>query len=99
MTEIAGSGSESGSISQRHGSADPDTNVMDPQQCSLPIAHNYTWSLYPLSMAVHIYLLHGTNCSKYGFISECGKSQQVHTTLSPSTESLFTVFVFSECFQ
>jgi hypothetical protein len=35
MTQIAGSGSEpgSGSISQRHGSADPDLprNVMDPQ--------------------------------------------------------------------
>jgi hypothetical protein len=26
MTKIAGSGSESGSISQRHGSADPDPN-------------------------------------------------------------------------
>ncbi len=34
MTKIAGS--ESGSISQRHGSADPDPplNVMDPQHCS-----------------------------------------------------------------
>jgi hypothetical protein len=33
MTKIAGSGSESGSISQRHGSADPDPhqNVTDPQ--------------------------------------------------------------------
>jgi hypothetical protein len=35
MTKIAGSGS--GSISQRHGSADPDPdqhqNVMDPQHC------------------------------------------------------------------
>jgi hypothetical protein len=33
MTKIAGSGSES--ISQRHGSADPDPpqNVMDPQHC------------------------------------------------------------------
>jgi hypothetical protein len=33
MTKIAGSGSESGSISQKHGSADPDLpkqNVMDP---------------------------------------------------------------------
>jgi hypothetical protein len=29
MTKIAGSGS----ISQRHGSADPDQNVMDPEQC------------------------------------------------------------------
>jgi hypothetical protein len=39
MTKIAGSGSESGSISQRHGSADPDPdpdphqNVMDPVFC------------------------------------------------------------------
>jgi hypothetical protein len=37
MPKIAGSGSESGSISQRHGFADPDPdpdppqNVMDPQ--------------------------------------------------------------------
>jgi hypothetical protein len=37
--KIEGSGSESGSISQRHGSADPDPdpdphqNVMDPQHC------------------------------------------------------------------
>jgi hypothetical protein len=33
---MAGSGSESGSISQRHGSADPDPhqNVMDLQHCS-----------------------------------------------------------------
>jgi hypothetical protein len=33
MTKIAGSGSESGSISQRHVSADPDShqNVMDPE--------------------------------------------------------------------
>jgi hypothetical protein len=35
MPKIAGTGSESGSISQRHGSADPDPdpqqNVMDPQ--------------------------------------------------------------------
>jgi hypothetical protein len=33
MTKIEGSGSESGSISQRHGSPDPDPphNVMDPQ--------------------------------------------------------------------
>jgi hypothetical protein len=40
VTKIAGSGSASGSISQRHGSADPDPgpdphqNVMDPQHCS-----------------------------------------------------------------
>jgi|LakMenE18May11ns_1017448.scaffolds.fasta_scaffold9302125_1 hypothetical protein len=35
MTKIAGSGSESGSISQMHGSADPDPHqhVMDPQHC------------------------------------------------------------------
>jgi hypothetical protein len=33
MMKIEGSGSASGSISQRHGSADPDPNqnVMDPQ--------------------------------------------------------------------
>jgi hypothetical protein len=38
MTKIAGYGSKSGSgsISQRHGSADPDPyqNVMDPQHCN-----------------------------------------------------------------
>jgi hypothetical protein len=37
MAKIAGSGSESGSISQRHGSVDPDPdppqNVTDPQHC------------------------------------------------------------------
>jgi hypothetical protein len=39
MTNIAGSGSESGSISQRHGSADPDLDPnplvrgMYPQHC------------------------------------------------------------------
>jgi hypothetical protein len=39
MTKIAGSGSASGSgsISPRHGSADPDPhqNVMDPQHCMI----------------------------------------------------------------
>ncbi len=38
MMKIEGSGSESGSgsISQRHGSADPDPhqNVMDPEHCA-----------------------------------------------------------------
>ncbi len=35
MTKIAGPGSESGSISQRNGSEDPDPhlNVMDPEHC------------------------------------------------------------------
>ncbi len=35
MTKIAGSGSVSGSISQKHGSEDPDPpqNVMDPEHC------------------------------------------------------------------
>jgi hypothetical protein len=37
MTKKEGSGSESGSIGQRHGSADPEPdphqNVMDPQHC------------------------------------------------------------------
>jgi hypothetical protein len=43
MTKIAGSGSESGSesISQRHGSADPDPDppqhVMDPQHWRQPL--------------------------------------------------------------
>ena len=50
MTKIAGSGS----ISQRHGSADPDPdppqNVMDPQHCSyhqrkMPLASQATHSL------------------------------------------------------
>jgi hypothetical protein len=38
MMKTAGSGSESGSVSQRHESADPDPNpyqyVMDPQYCN-----------------------------------------------------------------
>ena len=56
MTKIAGSGSESGSICQRHGSANPDLyqNVMDPQHCCREIKFqevngkrfiaNYSWS-------------------------------------------------------
>jgi hypothetical protein len=42
MMKIEGSvsASESGSISQRHGSADPDPeplqNVMDPENCQIP---------------------------------------------------------------
>jgi hypothetical protein len=41
VTKIAGSGSASGSISQRHGSPDPDPHqhVMDPQHC---ISHYLT---------------------------------------------------------
>ncbi len=37
MTKTVGSGSASGPISQRHGSADPDShqNVMDPQHWEL----------------------------------------------------------------
>ncbi len=47
MTKIAGSGPASGSIRQRHGSADPDPdpdppqNVMDPQHCYLPLISVY----------------------------------------------------------
>jgi hypothetical protein len=39
MPKIAGSGSESGSISQKHGSEDPDPpqNVMDPEHWSFQI--------------------------------------------------------------
>jgi hypothetical protein len=41
VTKIAGSGSESGSTSQRHGSADPDPdppqNFMDPEHCEKPL--------------------------------------------------------------
>jgi hypothetical protein len=44
MIKIAGSGSDSGSISQRHGSADPDPdphqNVMDPQHWFVRISSN-----------------------------------------------------------
>jgi hypothetical protein len=57
MTKIAGSGSASGSISQRYGSADPDPdpdppqNVMDPQHwllASLPPLFLLTLFLLPL---------------------------------------------------
>ena len=47
-------GSESGSISQRHGSADPDPdppqNVMDPQHClkSPRLPENYTVAVLQL---------------------------------------------------
>jgi hypothetical protein len=53
MMKIVGSGSasgsESGSISQRHGSADPDPhqNVMDPQHCSDPcenLSARFIWN-------------------------------------------------------
>jgi hypothetical protein len=56
MNKIAGSGSESGSISQRHGSADPDPdphqNVMDPEHCTqhralLPFSKDITLPLDP----------------------------------------------------
>jgi hypothetical protein len=44
MMKIEGSGSRSGSISQRHGSADPDPhqNVMDPQHCVPCLPFNYS---------------------------------------------------------
>jgi hypothetical protein len=60
MTKISGSGSESGSgsISQRHGSADPDPpqNVMDPQHwflikglgsCLTDIVNSYKSGYHP----------------------------------------------------
>jgi hypothetical protein len=55
MTKIKGpdpgSGSESGSISQRHGSADrdpdPPQNVMDPQHCC-QVTKFVKWNLYLL---------------------------------------------------
>ncbi len=44
MTKIEGAESGSGSISQRHGSADPDPdppqNVMDPQHCFEEFSQN-----------------------------------------------------------
>jgi hypothetical protein len=54
MTKKAGSGSESGSTSQWHGSADPDPHqyVMDPQHCLCQ-----TWKFYcyrQLKMMVRI---------------------------------------------
>jgi hypothetical protein len=53
MTKTAGSGSESGSISQTHGSADPDPdqpqNVMDPQHWKIvwkTLIPTVMWLLY-----------------------------------------------------
>jgi hypothetical protein len=45
-SKIAGSGSESGSISQKHGSEDPDPpqNVMDPEHW-LEDERGFYWSL------------------------------------------------------
>jgi hypothetical protein len=44
MTKLTGSGSAAGSISQWHGSADPDPdphqNVMDPQHWAEPYVFN-----------------------------------------------------------
>ncbi len=50
--KIAGSGSASGSISQRHGSADPDLhkNVMDPQLLSEAIRTKTSGALYSHSI-------------------------------------------------
>ncbi len=41
MTKIAGSGYESGSISQKHGSANPDPhqNVMDPEHTDIYLSN------------------------------------------------------------
>jgi hypothetical protein len=58
MMKIEGSGSASGSISQRHGYADPDPhpdrhqNVMDPQHCFLGNIFNK----YPTIAIVCIFL-------------------------------------------
>jgi hypothetical protein len=50
MMKVEGSGSESGSgsISQRHGSADPDPhqNVMDPQHCAKLIKRVFKLGIY-----------------------------------------------------
>jgi hypothetical protein len=48
--KIEGSGSESGSISQSHGSADPDPhqNVMDPQHCFNLILEPYDFYVFQI---------------------------------------------------
>ncbi len=53
MTKIAGSGS--GSISQRHGSADPDAlqNVMDPEHC---LRGQYFVANLPVAKKLHCLL-------------------------------------------
>jgi hypothetical protein len=63
MTKLAGSESESGSISLRHGSADPGPlqNVMDPQHWYLPIylstlRYRYL-SMCLFNVRYHIYLI------------------------------------------
>jgi hypothetical protein len=49
MTIIVGLGSGSGSISKRHGYADPDPhqNVMDPQHCLLPRCVDGSGGVHP----------------------------------------------------
>ncbi len=65
MTKIAGYGA--GTISQRHGSADPYQNVMDPQHC---------WKHYPLN---YIRYTGWTNRPTQGEVSGGGApAQAVH---------------------
>jgi len=64
MMKIEGSASRSGSISQRHGSADPDPdphqNVMDPQHCWRAFTQNFSlhspraWSGSPALRAYRV---------------------------------------------
>ncbi len=58
MMKIAGSESASGSINQRHGSADPDPhqNVMDPQHCFCWHTDSaFPWSLSPVCGVVSLW--------------------------------------------
>jgi hypothetical protein len=62
--EGSGSGSASGSISQRHGSADPDPhqNVMDPEHCYLGhwesmYLQDKTRAYHEMSQGEHVHIL------------------------------------------
>jgi hypothetical protein len=64
MTKIAGSRSESGSISQRHGSADPDPdpdlnqNVMDLKHCLKAYIHMFYEQLQQIFRSLAAALLY-----------------------------------------
>jgi hypothetical protein len=65
--EKARSGSTSGSISHRHGSADPDPhpNVMDPQHWNFEIIFTLLWRNH-LSDIYGIWFYEKTDCEKVG---------------------------------
>ncbi len=73
MTKIAGSGSASGSISQSHGSADPDPhqNVMDPEHCT-PLK----WTIQTYLVRLCFLHLGERGLRQHKMRSSCGKEEE-----------------------